>query len=391
MRGFDAKFFENLFEDIVKKGKDTSKMIEDATEKAKEKLSPTTITLTKGISLESFVESDLEEFHKADASQKVKELATIHTAITNWVTKMITRLKAHVELNRQAISDLFSLLNSTGAKVQELMDEIDRLEAEKKELVTRHAKEHEELAKEHEVLAKEHEELANKLAKEQEELAKKLVKEQEELATKLAKEQAELVTKVEKEKEELDEVHQRGLKGNLLVSTSTRQTKQGRPVPRVPRVATTKQGQRGKEGDLEYVTRLIKLKSKNTININPNQVAACHGVGPQRDGDWDTFVISFWDRTSYSSWDYLTTAMMTGKVDGALTMDHKVNVFLNYQLTRPRAALAKAARQARLANHIEKECITQNGEVKVKEFRGAWRKVSTVAEVEAIRAPLRLH
>ena len=383
MRGFDAKFFENLFEDIVKKGKDTSKMIEDATEKAKEKLSPTTITLTKGISLESFVESDLEEFHKAEASQKVKELATIHTAITNWVTKMITRLKGHVELNRQAISDLFSLLNSTVVKVQELMDEIDRLEAEKKELVAR-------LAKEHEELAKEHEELAKKLAKEQEELAKKLVKEQEELATKLAKEQAELVIKVEKEKEELDEVHQRGLKGNLLVSTSTRQTKQGRPVPRVARVATTKQGQRGKEGDLEYVTRLVKLKSNNSININPNQVAACHGVGPQRDGDWDTFVISFWDRTSYSSWDYLTTAMMTGKVDGALTMDHRCNVFLNYQLTRPRAALAKAARQARLANHIEKECVTQNGEVKVKEFRGAWRKVSTVAEVEAIRAPLRL-
>ena len=119
------------------------------------------------------------------------------------------------------------------------------------------------------------------------------------------------------------------------------------------------------------------------------QVSACHGVGEKRDGDWDTFVISFWDRTKDSSWDILTTAMLTGRVGGQLSMEHGVNIFINHQLTRPRAALAKAARQARQARRIDKECVTPHAEVKVQEFLGGWKKMARVSEVEDIRAPAR--
>ena len=376
MRGLDIKFFEKLFEDIKSNVKDTSAMFETI----KEEMSPTLAQVTKGISLEDLVEEDTKEFTLAHESFKEGELEKIHSSITTWVARMVTKLKDQVVINREAISDLFGLINSAGDKVVELMAIVQRLEEEKKELATK-------LSKVEEELAKDKEELAIKLAKDKEELDAKLEEEKAELATKLAKEKEDLSTKMVKEADLLDEVQQRGLKGNLFVSSTTRKGKQGQKVARIAREYTTIQGRRVVESDLEYVTRLCKLKSTHTIN--PNHVAACHGVGERREGDWDTFVISFWNRTKDSSWEILTTAMMTGKVGGALAMNHRANVFINHQLTKPRAALAKAARQARLAGQVEKECVTPNGEVKVKEFLGGWKKVTRVSEVEAIRAPAR--
>ena len=342
MRGLEIKFFEKLFEDIKSNVKDTSAMFETI----KEEMSPTLAQVTKGISLEDLVEEDTRDFTLAHESIKAGELEKLHTSITTWVAKMVAKLKDQVVVNREAISDLFGLINSTGDKVVELMAIITKLQEEKKELAAK-------LSKVEEEHAKDKEELAAKLSKDKEELEAKLAEEKAELATKLSKEKEELATKMEKEADLLDEVQQRGLKGNLFVSSTTRRGKQGQVLEKVAREYTTVQGRRVVESDLEYVRRMLTRKTTHTINTT--QVSACHGVGEKRDGDWDTFVISFWDRTKDSSWDILTTAMLTGKVGGQLAMEHGVNVFINHQLTKPRVALAKAARQARQARHIEKE------------------------------------
>ena len=58
---------------------------------------------------------------------------------------------------------------------------------------------------------------------------------------------------------------------------------------------------------------------------------------------------------------------MTGKnLSSGINFDKGVNLYLNFQLTKKRAKLAKAVRQARTAQKIFKYYINQNGVIKVK-------------------------
>ena len=58
--------------------------------------------------------------------------------------------------------------------------------------------------------------------------------------------------------------------------------------------------------------------------------------------------------------------MMTGKSVPGGNFDKDVNLFLNFQLTKKRAKLAKAVRLARKEKRIYKFYINQNGVIKVK-------------------------
>ena len=56
----------------------------------------------------------------------------------------------------------------------------------------------------------------------------------------------------------------------------------------------------------------------------------------------------------------------------------EVNVFLNYQLTPTRSALAKEVRTAKQAKKIEKYSVDNNGRIKVKPKTGVDRSFQEV-------------
>ena len=134
----------------------------------------------------------------------------------------------------------------------------------------------------------------------------------------------------EKLRVDLDETRQRGMKGNIIVSSPVRGTN---PTCMTPQQRTG-QGEKGMESDTEMVLRLIKEKTNITIPIE--DVYACHPMGKR---EKNTYVVRILNRKPGSGWEALTACMMK-----ASSMDKQKNVFINYQLTKNRAALDKLVR-----------------------------------------------
>ena len=156
----------------------------------------------------------------------------------------------------------------------------------------------------------------------------------------------------EKLKIELDETRQRGMKGNIIVSCPVRNG----VTKAVHRVNTNENGAAIKETDTEMVLRLIEEKSN--IKIPVNDVVACHTIG---NADKHTYVIRIFNRRPGSAWEALTAAMMKSS-----NMDKQVPVFINFQLTDKRAALAKAVRMAKSEGKLAGYSVDQNGKIKIK-------------------------
>ena len=153
--------------------------------------------------------------------------------------------------------------------------------------------------------------------------------------------------------DEVDETRQRGMKGNLIVSSP--QNGNARTIAK----HETFGGKR--ESDSEMVIRIIKMKTG--VEIAPDDVSACHQIGKK---DNHAYVIRLNNRKHGSAWHSLCEGMMTGKSVPGGNFDKDVNLFLNFQLTKKRAKLAKAVRLARKEKRIHKFYINQNGVIKVK-------------------------
>jgi hypothetical protein len=152
-----------------------------------------------------------------------------------------------------------------------------------------------------------------------------------------------------------DEARQRGLKGNLIVSspgiTNARGTQRTQAVPRERQYPHGW----GNESMVEMVLRMVHTKT--SVRISPGDVVACHPIG-QRGSH--TFILSIANRRPGSAWDMLTYGMATGE---NFTND---NIFINYQLTKRRGKLSKEVRQAKSDNLIEKYSTDANGRIFVK-------------------------
>ena len=158
----------------------------------------------------------------------------------------------------------------------------------------------------------------------------------------------------EKLKKEIDETRQRGMKGNIIVSCPTR-----RGVTKaVHREGKDENGAAIKESDTDLVLRLIKEKSG--VTIPTKDVVACHPIGT---ADKHTFVIRIVNRRPGSAWEELVAALMKSS-----NMDKSVPVFINYQLTEKRAALAKAVRTAKKEEKLAGYSVDQNGRIKIKKI-----------------------
>merc|ERR1712240_160255 len=104
------------------------------------------------------------------------------------------------------------------------------------------------------------------------------------------------------------------------------------------------------------------VKKKTGVDIPVKDILACHQIGKKEN---HAYVIRLNDRKYGSAWHTLSEGMMAGfkTNDG---FDKDVNLFLNFQLTKKRAKLTKAVRQARKEQKIAKFYINQNGIIKIK-------------------------
>ena len=175
-----------------------------------------------------------------------------------------------------------------------------------------------------------------------------------------------------------DEVRQRGLKGNLIVSSPNITARNGRHIPSLAehRSDWDRHGNWRKENDLEMVLRLVHMKTG--IWIEEKDVIACHPLGRR---ERNTFILSVNNRAPDSAWDIISTGMVTGDKDKIF---NKENVFINFQLTKRRGEICKEVRRAKKENLIKNYDIDANGKIFVKEL-GDEKKTVQISDLETIR------
>ena len=173
----------------------------------------------------------------------------------------------------------------------------------------------------------------------------------------------------DKLKNEIDETRQRGMKGNLIVSCPV---KNGQTLAVHGEV--TEGVNKRLETDAEMIVRLINEKSK--VKFPMEDIVACHPIG---NSDKHTFVIRVSNRKPGSAWDRLIAAMKK-----ATNMDKRVNIYINFQLTQNRAALAKIVRRAKAEGKVAGYSVDQNGRIKIKTNGGT--RYETVNSVEHLNS-----
>ena len=130
-----------------------------------------------------------------------------------------------------------------------------------------------------------------------------------------------------------DEVRQRGLKGNLIISSPERTTRGGYHIPSLAKhdMFWDRHGIWRSENDMEMVQRLVE--SKTGVWVHERDITACHPLGRR---ERNSFILCISNRSPMSSWDIITRGMMSA--DNNFSYD---NVFLNFQLTKRRGRSAR--------------------------------------------------
>ena len=158
-------------------------------------------------------------------------------------------------------------------------------------------------------------------------------------------------------KDELDEVRQRSMKGNLIVTSKERTGRNGRKIPSLAK-------KKDQESDLKLVLRLIK--EKTDVDVPVEDVQACHVLGRFDSG---SYIVRFNNRRSGSAWDSVNNMMMTGK-----DMSN-ANIFINFQLTKHRSDLSYQVRAAKRDRKIFSYSVDQNGRVSVRKIQNGEKTV----------------
>ena len=187
---------------------------------------------------------------------------------------------------------------------------------------------------------------------------------------------------VELEKD-VDETRQRGLKGNIILSSPNSQNK-----PTLL-IHETKPDTGGRETDLEMCLRLIK--SKTTVDLKKEDVVACHRLG-DTDRTKFSYVIRINNRNNGTAWDTLANGMVTGKLgtgEAGINFDRNLNVYLNFQLTRKRMAISHQCRlllKDKENKPIGKYSVNQNGKITVRKVsgQGKWLEVKDMEALAKI-------
>ena len=175
-------------------------------------------------------------------------------------------------------------------------------------------------------------------------------------------------------KSEVDETQQRNRKGCIIVSSPT--SKKGerieslfeplRPTTESNQVESGHDDSRKDIEDLDTILNLVE--KKYDVKIPVEAITASHWLPT---GD---YLIKFCNRKPGSYWRKLTSAMRKGGRKG-------VNLFCNFNLTKPRLALLKCVRQLKSEKKIQQFKVDENGMLSIRlntqdNSFGQWMKVT---------------
>ena len=158
--------------------------------------------------------------------------------------------------------------------------------------------------------------------------------------------------RVREQGDKLDEIQQRGLKGNLLISSPTNGGK-------TSLLKTPAQLEEEGVSVLDHVRELVR--TKYNVDLPASDVQACHHVpswpkGRKGPPEYKSIVLRIWNRTNGSAWSALVAGIMSG---GA----KDVNAYANFQLTKQRSDLVYTLRKLKEAKKISKFYTNENGHV----------------------------
>ena len=197
------------------------------------------------------------------------------------------------------------------------------------------------------------------------------IKQKCEIVEKLKVENEEMKEKLSKTELYCDEIQQRSMKGNLIISSPNTRGKDSLMVRKEVRCGNDLR----KENDAELMVRIIKLKTG--VELLLSDISACHALNKQ--GANTTYILRVINRKPGSSWEVLSAGLLTGKNSANGQSFTDANVFINFQLTRRRGELAKKVREAKFSKGIIKYGTDQNGRITVRvNATSPWMEVTSI-------------
>ena len=192
-----------------------------------------------------------------------------------------------------------------------------------------------------------------------------------------------LKSKVELLEKECDEVRQRGMKGNLLLSSPVLGNS-GSLLHHRP----TKDKVTGAVRNETYLEACLRaLHTKTGVQVPEQDISACHPVRRQGAQPFTNFVIRFSNLLPGSAWDIIASGLLQGKNPASGQAFSSAHLYINFQLTPRRSELARLVREKK--RNITNSMVDANGRIRVKipsdSFK--WHEISSKADLEKLLTP----
>ena len=164
------------------------------------------------------------------------------------------------------------------------------------------------------------------------------------------------------QKDYMDEVHQRSLKGNLILSSGNQDGL----------IKSPDSLEAEKKSVVNHATELIKRKYG--VDLPADDIQAAHHLpSAGKNGsktEYKAILVRVWNRKPGSAWCDLVKNISTGG-------EKNVNIYANFQLTATRNSLLYNLRQLKKKNAIHKFYTTENGEISYKNNEKSVKKYIT--------------
>ena len=152
-----------------------------------------------------------------------------------------------------------------------------------------------------------------------------------------------LTDQVNIQADEIDEMRQRSLKGNLILSSPN--------LPAIKKVSLIKSDEQIKKEGSNLTQHVLELlKTKYGTDVPEGDIQALHRL-PN-----GTIILRLWNRKPGSAWADLVNGIRSGK-------NREINFFANFHLTKRRNSLLYEVRQLKKSGQIWKFYTDENGTI----------------------------
>ena len=204
----------------------------------------------------------------------------------------------------------------------------------------------------------------NNLEKKHAERLNSLEKNSQKQEKKYAEQVNSLEQKSHNQSDLLDEIRQRGLKGNLIISSPNA----GRGIKSLIKSP--------EQLDSDVTTHALDLiHQKYNVSIPAEDIQACHHLPSHSNGKtyYSAILIRIWNRRANSAWADLKKKILSGEENKS------INLYVNFQLTKRRNTLAFHLRRLKKEGKIVKFYTDENGHLAYKKSdNSVKRKVTYV-------------